>query len=43
MVAATGAPMSSSIEDVPASGSFLVEQVGFREEMAAEGFASLRR
>ena len=32
-----------NVDDVPASSSFLVEHFGFREEMAADGFASLTR
>jgi len=31
------------VEDVPASSTFLTEHFGFREEMAADGFASLAR
>jgi uncharacterized glyoxalase superfamily protein PhnB len=32
-----------NVEDVAASSAFLVEHFGFREEMAADGFASLAR
>lgn len=39
----TSSAVSLNVEDVAASSHFLVEHFGFREEMAAEGFASLRR
>jgi uncharacterized glyoxalase superfamily protein PhnB len=39
----TSTAVSLNVEDVAASSSFWVEHFGFREEMAAEGFASLRR
>ncbi|MGH4015676.1 MAG: VOC family protein [Pseudonocardiaceae bacterium] len=39
----TSSAVSLNVDDVPASSSFLVEHFGFREEMAADGFASLRR
>jgi catechol 2,3-dioxygenase-like lactoylglutathione lyase family enzyme len=32
-----------NVDDVPASSAFLTEHFGFREEMAADGFASLAR
>ena len=35
--------MSLNVEDVPASSAFLTEHFGFRQEMAADGFASLTR
>ncbi|MGV9249106.1 VOC family protein [Streptomyces sp. NPDC003710] len=35
--------VSINVDDVPASTAFLVEHFGFREEMSAEGFASLAR
>lgn len=35
--------VSLNVEDVAASSAFLVEHFGFREEMAADGFASLTR
>ncbi|MEV5987897.1 VOC family protein [Streptomyces sp. NPDC052051] len=35
--------VSLNVDDVPASSAFLVEHFGFREEMAADGFASLTR
>jgi len=39
----TSSAVSLNVDDVPASSAFLVEHFGFREEMAADGFASLRR
>ncbi|WP_448610596.1 VOC family protein [Geodermatophilus sp. URMC 60] len=33
--------VSLNVDDVPASSAFLVRHFGFREEMAADGFASL--
>ena len=39
----TSSAVSLNVDDVPASSSFLVEHFGFREEMAADGFASLSR
>ncbi|KUL45979.1 glyoxalase [Streptomyces sp. NRRL F-4489] len=39
----TSSAVSLNVEDVPASSGFLVQHFGFREEMAAEGFASLTR
>ncbi|MFE7410091.1 VOC family protein [Streptomyces laurentii] len=39
----TSTAVSLNVEDVPASSAFLVEHFGFREEMAADGFASLTR
>ncbi|MET8748000.1 VOC family protein [Streptomyces sp. NPDC004728] len=39
----TSSAVSLNVDDVPASSSFLVEHFGFREEMAADGFASLTR
>jgi uncharacterized glyoxalase superfamily protein PhnB len=35
--------VSLNVEDVEASSRFLVEHFGFREQMAADGFASLSR
>lgn len=35
--------VSLNVEDVPASSRFLQQHFGFREEMAADGFASLAR
>ncbi len=37
----TSSAVSLNVDDVPASSAFLVEHFGFREEMAADGFASL--
>jgi uncharacterized glyoxalase superfamily protein PhnB len=37
------AAVSLNVEDVAASSAFLTEHFGFREEMAADGFASLTR
>ena len=39
----TASAVSLNVDDVPASSAFLVEHFGFREEMAADGFASLTR
>lgn len=39
----TSSAVSLNVEDVEASSAFLVEHFGFREEMAADGFASLTR
>jgi uncharacterized glyoxalase superfamily protein PhnB len=39
----TSSAVSLNVDNVAASSSFLVEHFGFREEMAADGFASLRR
>ena len=39
----TATAVSLNVEDVPASSAFLVEHFGFREDMAADGFASLTR
>ncbi|MGH3830660.1 MAG: VOC family protein [Pseudonocardiaceae bacterium] len=39
----TSSAVSLNVDDVAASSSFLVEHFGFREEMAADGFTSLRR
>ncbi len=39
----TSSAVSLNVEDVTASSAFLVEHFGFREEMAADGFASLAR
>jgi uncharacterized glyoxalase superfamily protein PhnB len=35
--------VSLNVDDVPASAAFLTTHFGFREEMAADGFASLAR
>lgn len=35
--------VSLNVEDVAASSAFLAEHFGFREQMAADGFASLSR
>lgn len=35
--------VSLNVDDVPASSTFLAEHFGFRQEMAADGFASLAR
>jgi uncharacterized glyoxalase superfamily protein PhnB len=35
--------VSLNVDDVPASSAFLTSHFGFREEMAADGFASLTR
>ncbi len=39
----TATAVSLNVDDVPASSAFLVDHFGFREEMAADGFASLTR
>ena len=39
----TSSAVSLNVEDVAASSAFLVNHFGFREEMAAPGFASLAR
>jgi catechol 2,3-dioxygenase-like lactoylglutathione lyase family enzyme len=39
----TSSAVSLNVDDVAASSRFLVEHFGFREEMAADGFASLTR
>ncbi|HET6633498.1 MAG TPA: VOC family protein [Streptomyces sp.] len=39
----TASAVSLNVDDVPASSAFLIDHFGFREEMAADGFASLAR
>jgi uncharacterized glyoxalase superfamily protein PhnB len=39
----TASAVSLNVEDVAASSAFLTEHFGFRQEMAADGFASLAR
>ncbi|MGH7882758.1 MAG: VOC family protein [Candidatus Dormibacteraceae bacterium] len=39
----TSSAVSLNVEDVTASSKFLITHFGFREEMAADGFASLTR
>jgi uncharacterized glyoxalase superfamily protein PhnB len=39
----TSSAVSLNVDDPRASSGFLVEHFGFREEMAADGFASLTR
>jgi uncharacterized glyoxalase superfamily protein PhnB len=39
----TASAVSLNVEDVVASSAFLTEHFGFRQEMAADGFASLTR
>jgi uncharacterized glyoxalase superfamily protein PhnB len=39
----TSTAVSLNVEDVPASSVFLREHFGFREDMSADGFASLSR
>ncbi len=39
----TSSAVSLNVDDVPASSAFLTGHFGFREEMAADGFASLAR
>jgi len=39
----TASAISLNVEDVTASSTFLTDHFGFREEMAADGFASLTR
>lgn len=39
----TASAVSLNVDDVPASAQFLTSHFGFRQEMAAAGFASLTR
>jgi uncharacterized glyoxalase superfamily protein PhnB len=39
----TSSAVSLNVDDVAASSAFLANHFGFREEMAADGFASLAR
>jgi len=39
----TASAISLNVDDVPASSTFLTDHFGFREQMAADGFASLTR
>lgn len=39
----TSSAVSLNVDDVRASSAFLVDHFGFREDMAADGFASLSR
>jgi uncharacterized glyoxalase superfamily protein PhnB len=39
----TASAVSLNVEDIAASGTFLVDHFGFRQEMAADGFVSLAR
>jgi len=39
----TASAVSLTVDDVPASSAFLRRHFGFREQMAADGFASLAR
>jgi uncharacterized glyoxalase superfamily protein PhnB len=39
----TASAVSLNVDDVPASTKFLIDHFGFREVMAADGFASLTR
>lgn len=39
----TASAVSLNVDDVAASAAFLIEHFGFRERMAADGFASLGR
>lgn len=39
----TSSAVSLTVDDVPASSAFLTAHFGFREQMAADGFASLAR
>ena len=39
----TATAVSLTVDDVPAASAFLREHFGFREQMAADGFASLSR
>ncbi|MGW1255236.1 VOC family protein [Streptomyces sp. NPDC002513] len=39
----TSSAVSLNVDDVPGSAAFLVDHFGFREEMSADGFASLTR
>jgi uncharacterized glyoxalase superfamily protein PhnB len=42
-VKVTASAVSLTVEDPAASATFLVDHLGFTEEMAAEGFSSLTR
>jgi predicted enzyme related to lactoylglutathione lyase len=42
-VSITASAVSLNVDDVAASSTFLTDHFGFREEMAADGFASLTR
>ena len=37
----TASAVSLNVDDVPASSAFFCEHLGYREQMAADGFASL--
>ncbi|MDM4721903.1 VOC family protein [Micromonospora sp. WMMA1363] len=39
----TSTAVSLNVDDVPGSSAFLTEHFGFRQEMTADGFASLTR
>lgn len=39
----TSSAVSLNVDDVPASGAFLVEHFGFAEQMSADGFVALAR
>ena len=39
----TASAISLTVDDVPASSTFLTDHFGFHQEMAADGFASLTR
>jgi catechol 2,3-dioxygenase-like lactoylglutathione lyase family enzyme len=39
----TASAVTLNVDDVPASSNFLTTHFGFREEMSADGFASLAR
>ncbi|WP_276602809.1 VOC family protein [Nannocystis pusilla] len=39
----TGCAVSLTVDDVAASSAFFIKHLGFREAMAADGFASLQR
>ena len=39
----TSSAVSLNVDDVPASGAFLVDHFGFAEQMSADGFVSLAR
>jgi uncharacterized glyoxalase superfamily protein PhnB len=39
----TASAVSLNVEDVTASSAFLIDHLGFHEELAADGFASLAR
>jgi uncharacterized glyoxalase superfamily protein PhnB len=43
LVKITSSALSLNVDDVAASSAFLTKHFGFREEMAADGFASLAR